>query len=186
MTVPARIEPSPADGLGQPMSWEEYERLGEDIRAQYVDGRLVMSPSPSRRHQRVARRLANGLEAVLPDGWQVDAFWGWKPGRDEFIPDVIVYPETEEQVRFTGTPALVVEVLSGNRSTDLVVKVGKYAAAGLAHYWVLDLRDEVLEAFALRNGMYEPAARLERDQRADLGFGIATLQVDLGALLSPR
>jgi hypothetical protein len=33
--------------LGQPMSWEEYGRLGEDVRAECIDGRAVMAPSES-------------------------------------------------------------------------------------------------------------------------------------------
>ena len=38
--------------------------------------------------------------------------WGWKPGPDEFIPDVMVFDATNEVARLTATPHLVVEVLS--------------------------------------------------------------------------
>jgi hypothetical protein len=34
-----------ADLDGTAMSWEEFDALGE-IRAEYIDGRLVMAPSP--------------------------------------------------------------------------------------------------------------------------------------------
>ncbi len=45
----------------------------------------------------------------------------------------MVYPDTEETTRFTGTPVLCVEVLSSNRATDLVVKTTRYAALGVDH-----------------------------------------------------
>ena len=172
---------------GQALSWEEYERLPEDPRVEYVDGHLVVSPGPTRRHRIIGARLWTALEAATPATHETNLAWSWKPGRDEFIPDVTVYPLDEvagSDARFTGTPALVVEVLSSNRGDDLVRKVGKYAAAGLPHHWILDPRDRTLEAFVLQDGTYAPAARL--DEAAPVGqldLGIARVTLDLAELL---
>ena len=176
---------TPADlHLGQRMSWEEYTRLGDDVRAEYIDGRAVMAPSPSRRHQQAARALAEALDRALPPTHRVTLAWSWRVRRDEFVPDVMVHPQTDEDVRFTGLPVLVAEVLSTNRGDDLVRKTVKYAAAGLPHYWILDPRDRVLDAYELVDGSYELRARLADGEAADIPFGVGTAHVDLGALLT--
>lgn len=171
---------------GQEMSWEEYAALGTEPRAEYVDGRVQVSPRPTKIHQRIGFRLANLLEAVLPDDLEVALDWSWTVGGDEFAPDVMVHEVTDEVVRFTGTPVLAVEVLSSNRSADLVVKVLKYAAAGLRHYWVVDPRDGVLDAFELQDGIYQHTAHVTLDAPAEVSFGPASVHVDLAALTATR
>lgn len=171
-----------APASGQAMTWEQFETLGDDVRAEYVDGRLLVTPSPSGRHQDVSLNLALALRAVLPAPWRVREAWGWKPGTDLFVPDVMVYPRTDERQHLTGTPALVVEILSSDRAHDLVTKSGKYAAAGLERYWVVDADAETLDAYLLTDGVYEPAARVTRDTPADVDLGVATLHVDLAVL----
>ena len=171
---------------GQEMSWEEYAALGTEPRAEYVDGRVLVSPRPSKIHQRIGFRLANALESVLPDDLEVALDWSWTVGGDEFAPDVMVHEATDETVRFTGTPVLAVEVLSSNRSSDLVVKAFKYAAAGLLHYWVVDPREEVLDAFELHDGTYRPTAHVTLEAPADVSFGPVSVRVDLAALMAAR
>ena len=167
---------------GRPVTWEDYLGLGEDSHAEFIDGQLVMSPSPTFDHQEICFLLAAGLRRVVPAGHRVAQGWGWKPSDDEFIPDVMVVPATGEQARFTGTPDLAIEVLSTNRSDDLVLKTGKYAAAGLPHYWIVDPRDRTFSAFVLHGGMYARAVHAEGSGRLVVSFGVAELDVELGEL----
>jgi Uma2 family endonuclease len=168
---------------GEPMPWDEYARREAPPLSEYIDGHLVMVPSPTREHQQVCLRLANSLESAIPIGYDVTISWAWKPGADEFIPDVMVHPVTNENVRFTGTPLLVVEVLSTNRSDDLVLKTGKYAAAGAPHYWIIDPRERTLDAYDLADRLYRPVTHVDESTPGPVPFGPASLMVDVKTLL---
>jgi hypothetical protein len=64
----AGLSPEQAEYVGIPMSWQEYEALGEAVRGEYIGGRLLVNGFPTSRHQRLCLRLYQQLDAQLPDG----------------------------------------------------------------------------------------------------------------------
>ena len=135
MVVPAWMHQQVT--AGQYASWTEEQRTGIEI----VDGMIVVGPSAPKRHNRLARLLANALDGVAGPTWNADTGFDVRLGDlplSNRRPDVTVYraetidvaPTRPEHVR------LVVEVVSpGSETTDRIVKADQYAKADIQFYW---------------------------------------------------
>jgi Uma2 family endonuclease len=118
-------------------SWSDEQCAGIEI----VDGMVVVSPSASKRHNRLAKILAVALEAAAGPDWNADFDFDVRLQDVPLTnrrPDVAVYradtidimPARPEHI------LLVVEVVSpGSETTDRIVKAEQYAKAGIAYYW---------------------------------------------------
>jgi Uma2 family endonuclease len=170
---------------GQTATWAEYLALPPDSSIEFIDGRLRVRPQASRRHQKVALTLAAALGNALPTGYDVTLAWAWKARNDEFIPDVMVHPATEEDARFTGVPALVAEVLSSDPGEDLMLHQAKYADAGLTHLWIADPTAGTLDILGRVGRGFRLVRRLViAGSPVDVDFGVAFVRLDAAQLLA--
>ncbi len=150
--------------------WDAPE---DSYRYEVIDGELYVTPAPSWLHQRGSGALfgylwqhihPRGLGEVVsaPIGVILDDEAGVQPD--------LVYVSRERAQIITergieGAPDLVVEVLSpSTEARDRGIKMRRYAAAGIPHYWLLDPRSRTLEPYRLAEtgyvstGVYGPGS----------------------------
>lgn len=166
-----------------PMSWDEYQALGPSVRGEYIDRELVMSSLPTLRHQTISLNLAIALKAVLSSPARVAESWGWKPGADEFGPDLMVFDDTGEDKRYTGTPHLVVEILSSEPARDIIRKATRYAAAGAERYWIINPEGPEITVYALIDGVFAEQGVYGPGTEATLDVGPTEVTFDPADLL---
>ncbi|WP_432067605.1 Uma2 family endonuclease [Streptomyces sp. C10-9-1] len=167
-------------------SWSEEQCAGIEI----VDGMVVVSPSASKRHNRLARLLANALDTAAGPDWNADTDFDVRLQDVPLTnrrPDVTVY--RAETIDITPTRPehvlLVVEVVSpGSETTDRIVKVDQYAKAGIPFYWRIE--QAATGVPIVYTYILDPATRAYRDGEVFTGTVKATapfpVTVDLGAL----
>ena len=84
--------------------------------------------------------------------------------RVEAPPDIVIILNERRhivsRVRVEAPPDIVVEILSIDRSRDLVRKRQIYAEAGVLEYWLMDPRSDTITLLELRDGAYVERAVL--------------------------
>jgi Uma2 family endonuclease len=201
--VAALPQPGPARRWEIPdhlLTIEEYAALGEIDSGftELVEGRVVMSPSPSRRHNKAAYLLGRQLESQLPPELDftldIDVDLGLAPrGEAGFSrrPDLLItYREANARVddedgMYRAEDVLVVvEVVSpGSKRTDYQVKHDEYADAGIPHYWIVDITEPISLVACHQAGDfgYLDASAVTKTFTTDVPFPV---KIDLDALLS--
>lgn len=134
----------------------------DGLRYELVDGTLLVSPAPTKVHQRCVGRLHLVLSAACPADLEVFlAPTDYQPTLTRSLqPDLLVVRRDDPGDCAVTTPlALAVEVLSpSSRSVDRVLKRELYEQAGVQAYWVVDPTQASVTVWTLENGHYgDPA-----------------------------
>lgn len=140
-----------------------YDELTEDVRAEFINGR-VLTHSPSRdKHtltvQQLVRLLSTFVEVERLGLVRSERTLCVFP-RNDYEPDVVFFGRKKSR-GITGdtlkypVPDFVIEVLSeSTEAIDRGVKFRDYAAHGVGEYWIVDPDAETVEKHVLKSGRY--------------------------------
>ena len=135
--------------------------LSRTVKLELLNGEVVVMTRPTRNHQHFLFQLAVVLElwirrrhlgCLLPDILMklADA---WTPA-----PDLVFvarrHLKRAKEKRIEGPADLAVEVLSSDPEVDRDTKFKAYARFGIKWYWIVDLKQRVLEEYELTNKTY--------------------------------
>lgn len=191
--VAQRTGPWPAPDVASG-GWRaaDLEKFPDDgLRYEIIDGVLLVSPAPLKRHQVALGRLHLLLTAACPPECEVIvAPADWAIDETTVVqPDLMMIPRAglDDPI---GTPLVAVEIAS--RSTariDRTVKFDRYAEAGVAQYWIVDpgsgTRAPAVEVYDLTDGQYVLQGRAHGDELLSVG-GVVRIDVTPSSLLSQQ
>ncbi len=153
-----------AEAARKKATYADIESAPPNLVAEIIDGELVTHPRPSPRHGTAAISLGAELTGPFqkgsggPGGWAFSVEPEIAFGENILVPDIAgwrrecltEYPETNY---FTIAPDWVCEILSASTERrDRTVKRRIYGEGGVRYLWLVDPRQQLLEAFALTAG----------------------------------
>jgi Uma2 family endonuclease len=160
--------------MGRPFTVDDLDFMPDDGNVyELLDGVLIVSPPPGRRHQRALLRLAELLDDACPEDLAVL----WPPyvvrmaDDTELRPDLQVAWEVDiEDEVVLDAPELVVEVVDPSTTiNDLNNKKAAYARMGVPHYWVLDPARPSLLAYGLDGACYRRVTKVCAEEPFETG-----------------
>lgn len=165
-------EPRPAEPTRLKLTWDMLDRMHETgilpdkTPLELRDGELVLMPAEGERHFDVKSKVIRSLLRAAPDRFQIGVDGPLRltpiegPEPDAFVAIGVAGP-----ARAKGADiVLVIEVSDSSLAYDLGEKAQKYAAGGVAEYWVIDIVNQVVHLHAQKVGdSWAPPRKVSKD-----------------------
>lgn len=144
------------------ISYEEFMEIYEntDARLEFINGQIWVLSSPSITHQEILGEMHITFYSYFKDKkckaylspFDVHLKKAGVKDPDVVQPDLLVICDiqdnTSENDRYTGVPALVVEILSkSTRTKDMVYKLNSYMQSGVKEFWVVDPKNKLIQQY---------------------------------------
>lgn len=140
------------------------EWLKDNVKAEFINGEIVMHSPVKRGHLEVSENLfpllrlyvglnnlgivsaEKALIALTRNDYEPDICFWKKEKTDDFHAETMIHP----------VPNFVVEILSkGTQKNDRGVKFKDYAAHGIEEYWMISYKKREVEQYILKNKSYK-------------------------------
>lgn len=149
---------------------EYYDWLTEDVKAEFINGEVIMQTPARKQHTAASMNLSALLDAHVE--LHELGFVGAETvlivlTRNDYLPDVCFFGQEKaaqispDQVKYPP-PDFIAEILSpSTASKDRGIKFEDYADHGVQEYWLIDPQSETVEQYLLKDGGYELALKIK-------------------------
>jgi Uma2 family endonuclease len=174
MTTQVLEQPTEERLIRRRASVEEFWALPESVLpTEYIDGEIIMAPTPTVPHQRVILKIIYALElfvaqhrlgemfvspldVLLPTGEVVQP--------DIFFLNVKQVERARKAKRVHDVPPFLIEVLSPSSVVhDTIKKRNLYEKNGVREYWIVDVEKRTIAQLVLRRKHYVLTELCESD-----------------------
>lgn len=144
---------------------EEFWSLPESVLpVEYVNGEIVMAPTPTVLHQRTSRNIFSVLDRHVEKSRLGQLYYApldvILPTGEVVQPDIFLLTAKQaeralKEKRVSDVPPFAVEILSpGTASHDTLTKREIYEKNGVREYWIVDAKQRSLAQLLLRKKRY--------------------------------
>ena len=167
-----------------------YEEITPDMKAEFINGEVIMHSPALSRHTQARKRVMNLLNnyvdfndlGLVHDEKSLCTF-----PRNDYEPDVIFFGPAKSATIQPDTlqfppPDFICEVVSpSTEKRDRGVKFQDYEAHGVSEYWIVDPETQILEQYVLdADGRYQLRMKSSSGQVVSAivpGFSVPVLAI---------
>ena len=174
-------------------TYDDLYSLPENMTGEIIDGELIASPRPSRRHSDTSSILGGELIPPYrlgrggPGGWIILDEPEIAFGDNIIVPDLAGwkkerFPIDEDHNWISVAPDWVCEIISpSSASIDRVRKMGIYLMHRVPYYWIIDPLSKTLEVFENENAKWVVIGSFEGNDKVRVP-PFDAIEIDLSSL----
>ncbi|MCF8309519.1 MAG: Uma2 family endonuclease [Bacteroidales bacterium] len=185
-------------------TYAEYLKWFDDVRRELINGFIkLMTPSPSRKHQRISTKLISNFDRYLGNK-NCEVYHAPSdvrfPKDAKSTDDTEIYTVVQPDIYVVcdlsklddrgclGAPDLIIEIVSPDRvQRDVKEKFELYQNHGVKEYWIVNPNDENINVFVLdNNGKYQFRGLYAGDDKIPVNIFNGDLKVDLTEVFVPE